>query len=142
LEDIMQSINAWRGFPARRCSHSEGQYPPRPRILLIARTAAGASTHAEILEQAGFDVEFIRESADAAEICSRRNHRVRAIVLVETGSGTQSSASDLVARLSEVSPSVPCVLIPVDASPTNTEVAIRMAIRWGSLAYLTGSRLH
>ena len=107
--------------------------------MLIASTCPGAVTHASVLDQAGFDLEFARDETEAIDICNGRQRTFRAIVVVENDHDSRIRIASLLARLCDLLPSVPCVLLPSGASPTEAEIAVRTAIRWGSLAYIAAA---
>jgi hypothetical protein len=116
--------------------------PGRQRILLVAPSSAAAARHVEMLHDAGFDVELSTNPAGASEFCGRQTRRFRLIVVLESETFAPQSAAEFVRGMSQASPNLPCVLLPADASVEHSEIAVRTALRWASVAHVSAAAAH
>jgi hypothetical protein len=109
--------------------------PGRHRIVLIAGSYADAAPHLENLRNAGFNVEFRTNTPSPAEM-RQHTRGVRLIVLLESETMAWPRVADI---LPGASPGLPCVLLPAGASAEQSEVAVRTAMRWTSVAHVSAS---
>ena len=102
-------------------------HPEATRVILICADLRRVATYQRFLVADGFEVLTAFDVDTALDTCRRSLRGVKAAVILTQGEPGRDEA--LVRNISFAAPSIPCVLVPAETSPSDCAVLIRIAMR-------------